>query len=56
MTTGEKLLNLTIEYQESLANRSGAWGVDGKPAGREPSEIAADYEAAMRDLIVPAST
>ena len=52
MTIGEKLLDLTIEYQESKAARV-SWNVYGAaPAGREPADIAADYSAAMRKLVV----
>lgn len=51
MNLGEKLLNLSLEYQQSKANRSADWDVLGSPSGREPSEIAADYEAALRELL-----
>lgn len=37
MTLGEKLLDLTIEYGDSKANRSSEHeDLPGKPAGREP--------------------
>lgn len=51
MTTGEILLNLTIEYRESVESRSAWAGYGGKPAGREPQEIAADYETALKALL-----
>jgi hypothetical protein len=45
---GEKLLKLTVEYADSIEARS----YPGEsPAGREPSEIAADYEAAIKELL-----
>lgn len=51
MNHGEKLMQLTIEYQESKTNR-GAWSVyEGTPAGREPSEIAKDYESTLAALM-----
>jgi hypothetical protein len=52
MTLGEKLLNLTVEYQAAVAARSEEWDeYGGKPVGREPSEIAAEYEDALRALV-----
>ena len=47
MTLGEKLLNLTAEYQQ-IGNRED-WGVENK--GRSKEEIAADYEATLRELL-----
>lgn len=47
MTLGEQMLNLITEYQESMDNRK--WTGEGMmPAGREPSEIAVDFEQALR--------
>ena len=53
MTIGEKLLNLAAEYQQAKNNREG-WGntYGAAPAGREPVAIAAEYEAALRELLV----
>lgn len=54
MTTGEKLLNLTIEYKAATEARSSEWAaLPGAAVGREPSVIAADYEAALRELLAP---
>lgn len=50
MTLGEQLLNLTVEYQQSVDVRDSKWGTEGAPAGREPSAIAADYEQIIRSL------
>lgn len=50
MSLGEKLLNLTVEYQQSVANREDGWPL-GTPVGREPSEIAADYEIVLKELL-----
>lgn len=51
MTIGERLLDLTVEYQAAKAARDD-WGPQfgGKPHGREPVEIAADYETALKEL------
>lgn len=51
MTIGEKLLNLTAEY--NLAMESRAYDM-GTPSGREPSVIAAEYENSLRELLVTA--
>lgn len=49
MTPGEKLLNLTIEYQQAVA--SADWPqYEGEPM-REPAIIAAEYEAAVVALL-----
>ena len=48
MTIGEQLLELADEYRASKEARS--FGM-GKPAGREPKDIAADYETALRQLL-----
>lgn len=48
MTLGEKLLNLSAEYQQATASRE--WDM-GTPAGREPSVIAADYEDTILELV-----
>lgn len=52
MTLGEKLLSLTVEYQQSMVARSG-WGdvFDGEASGREPAVIAAEYEEALLELL-----
>lgn len=52
MTLGEKLLKLNAEYLASTVARE-EWGIYGgeKPSSREPSEIAADYEAIIRELV-----
>lgn len=52
MTIGEQLLNLATEYQQAVQDREAGWG--GNPSGREPVEIAADYEAAIRELLTRA--
>lgn len=57
MTLGEQLLNLTVEYRASVTARDG-WGdqfVGGNPHGREPVEIAADYELALLELVATRS-
>jgi hypothetical protein len=53
MTIGVKLLDLTVEYQDSVRVRTENHGVPaaGTFTGREPSVIAADYEAAVRELL-----
>ena len=49
MTLGEKLLNLTVEYQEAQADR---FAEDGMPSGARPAEeIAAEYEAVVLELV-----
>lgn len=57
MTLGEKLLDLSAEYQRAKAVRDG-WDQQygGALSGREPSEIAADYEAALRELLTTTPT
>ena len=52
MTLGEKLLALTVEYSNSTNARSSDYsGVGGSASGREPSEIGAEYEATLRELL-----
>lgn len=55
MSTGEQLLELTIEYQEAKLARDGSLGADvlssTRPAGRAPEEIAAEYETVLRKLM-----
>lgn len=46
MTTGENLLNLTIEYQQAKA----AVDAGQLAPGRTPEEIAAEYEQALKTL------
>ena len=49
MTLGEKLLNLTVEYQESQTSRGGE---DGAPCGaRSAGDIAAEYESVVLELV-----
>jgi len=58
MTIGEKLLNLTAEYNAAVAHKEymkAETGDDRVSVGREPSAIAADYEAALRELLAPAT-
>lgn len=51
MTIGERLLNLTFEYKASTEARSPEFAtVPGDAVGREPSVIAADYEAALLEV------
>lgn len=50
---GRKLLDLTLEYQESVDARRDDYKVfpqGGQPVGRDPDTIAAEYEAALREL------
>ncbi|UYL87787.1 hypothetical protein SEA_ONEDIRECTION_25 [Gordonia phage OneDirection] len=50
---GRKLLDLTLEYQESVDARRDDYKMfaqGGQPAGRDPDTIAAEYEAALREL------
>lgn len=49
MTDAEKLLNLTIEYQEAVANRADPYL--GDALGRQPKDIAADYADALRSVL-----
>jgi hypothetical protein len=52
VSTAERLLDLTVEYQQARAARSvGYEDIPGTPVGREPAEIAEDYAAALRDLL-----
>lgn len=52
MTTGEILLNLSAEYQDAVKARGDDWGLGGGDhVTREPSVIAAEYEAALKSLI-----
>ncbi|GAC52387.1 hypothetical protein [Gordonia amicalis] len=51
---GRRLLDLTLEYQASVDSRRDeyakfAQGL-GQPVGREPADIAADYESALLEL------
>jgi hypothetical protein len=50
MTIGEQILRLSVEYTDSVAARDAAF-YGGNPVGREPSEIAADYEKAIFELV-----
>lgn len=49
MTPGEKLLNLTVEYQQAVA--SGDWPQYGSEAVRSPEVIAEEYGEALRAFI-----
>jgi hypothetical protein len=57
MTIGEKLLNLTVEYQAAVQLRED-WGQqhgEDDLAGRTPAVIAAEYEQVLKELLsVPA--
>ncbi|WP_287163701.1 hypothetical protein [Rhodococcus sp. (in: high G+C Gram-positive bacteria)] len=55
MALGEKLLNLTLEYQQSVKVREPDPQHDhlgGTPVGREPSAIAAEYVDVLKTLVV----
>lgn len=54
MTLGEKLLNLSIEYSDTLQARALTDEIDESLIGRDPAVIAAEYEEALRELIKPA--
>lgn len=57
MTMGEKLLKLTLEYQEATQTEEGAWdSLPGTPVGRTRQEIAEDYENTIRELLVTEPT
>ena len=47
MTIGVKLLDLTLEYQTAQESA----GDEYAPTTRTPEEIAADYEAALLELV-----
>lgn len=49
MTIGERLLSLTVEYQDAVNSDRMGYGPHG--AGRPIPEIAADYEAGLRELL-----
>ena len=51
MGVGVRLLELAEEYRVAKANRDEDWGVPGTPLGRDPEVIAADYEAAVLELV-----
>lgn len=54
MTLGEQLLNLTVEYHASVKSRDSRhdeYAGMGDPVGREPAEIAADYETLLRSTL-----
>jgi len=55
MTAAEKLLNLTIEYQEAVTNRDALDAYPGEPTTREPEDIAADYADALRSVLAEVS-
>ncbi|MBD0863973.1 hypothetical protein IA539_22640 [Gordonia sp. zg691] len=50
-----KLLDLTLEYQTSIDSRRDEYKIltqgVGEPAGRDPDDIASDYEATIRALL-----
>lgn len=50
MTIGEKLLNLAADYNNALLGEA-TFGTGG--GGRTPAEIAAEYEATLRELLAP---
>lgn len=54
MALGERLLNLTLEYQRSIEAREPDPQHDylgGKPIGREPSAIADEYAEVLKMLV-----
>jgi hypothetical protein len=54
VTSTERLLDLILEYQAAKDARSDGWGAYGAlatPTDREPAEIAADFAAALRELL-----
>ena len=51
MTLGEKLLELTTEYQQAKEARDSYGDLGGVHTTREPAAIAADYEAVIKDLL-----
>lgn len=55
MALGERLLNLTLEYQRSIEAREPDPQHDylgGTPVGREPSVIADEYVEVLKMLVV----
>lgn len=50
MTIGERLLELTAEYTAAKEARDHSH-LGGNPHGRAPKDIAADYEAALKELL-----
>lgn len=56
MEFGKKLLDLTLEYKASVDARDPQWdrvAPGGTPVGREPADIAADYENVILNLLAP---
>jgi len=52
MTLGERLLDLTVEYHTSTDTRNVEYQhMPGTPTGRDPKDIAVEYEAALRELL-----
>lgn len=52
MSLGEKMLELTVEYKAAKDSRADSWpSIPGTPVGRDLEAIAADYEAALRELL-----
>lgn len=51
MSTGERLLDLAEEYRRAKEDRAPELEGIGEPCTREPSEIARDYESALRELL-----
>lgn len=57
MTMGEKLLQLTLEYQHATQTEEGHWDhLPGTPVARTRQEIAADYEDTIRELLATEPT
>ncbi len=53
MTSPERLLGLILEYRAAKDARSKGWGIYGdlaRSTDREPTEIAGDFVAALREL------
>lgn len=52
--TARRLLDLTVEYVQSAADRHPCWeGYGGEPAGRDPEQIAAEYAQVFNDAATP---
>ena len=51
MTLGEKLLELTAEYQRGKKSRDFYVDLGGVHTTREPAAINADYDAVIKDLL-----
>lgn len=46
------LLDLTVEYQKAVEAEADEWGIAaGRPVGRAPDEIAAEFDSALRAML-----